>query len=138
MPLIKRFEEIKGWQEARDLTQKIYRLTMQAPFSRDFELVNQLRGASASVMANIAEGFDCESKVEQSRFLGYARRSAVEVQSLLYVALDAGFIDQETFNALYQQADKAKALIGGFKRSLDSHKEGQSPTPHGNNPLRVS
>ena len=128
MPLIKRFEEIKGWQEARDLTQKIYRLTMQAPFSRDFELVNQLRGASASVMANIAEGFDCESKVEQSRFLGYARRSSVEVQSLLYVALDAGFINQETFNALYQQADKAKALIGGFKRSLDAHKEGFTPT----------
>ena len=137
MPLIKRFEEIKGWHEARDLTQKIYRLTMQAPFSRDFELVNQLRGASASVMANIAEGFDCESKVEQSRFLGYARRSSVEVQSLLYVALDAGFINQEIFNALYQQADKAKALIGGFKRSLDSHKEGHNPTPHGNNPSRV-
>ncbi len=137
MPLIKRFEEIKGWQEARDLTQKIYRLTMQAPFSRDFELVNQLRGASASVMANIAEGFDCESKVEQSRFLGYARRSSVEVQSLLYVALDAGFINQETFTALYQQADKAKALIGGFKRSLDSHKEGHNLAPHGNNPSRV-
>ncbi|MFA5835644.1 MAG: four helix bundle protein [Bellilinea sp.] len=137
MPLIKRFEEIKGWQEARDLTQKIYRLTLQAPFSRDFELVNQLRAASASVMANIAEGFDCESKVEQSRFLGYARRSAVEVQSLLYVALDAGFINQETFDALYQQADKAKALIGGFKRSLDNHKEAHHPTPQGN-PSRVS
>lgn len=137
MPLIKRFEEIKGWQEGRDLTQKIYRLTLQAPFSRDFELVNQLRGASASVMANIAEGFDCESKVEQSRFLGYARRSAVEVQSLLYVALDAGFINQETFDALYQQADKAKALIGGFKRSLDKNKEAHSPTSQNNNPTRV-
>ncbi len=120
MPLIKRFEDVKGWQEARDLTQKIYRLTAVAPFSRDFELVNQLRGASASIMANVAEGFDCESKLEQIRFLGYARRSAVEVQSLLYVSLDAGFINKETFDSLYQQADKSKALIGGLKRSLDN------------------
>jgi len=123
MALIKRFEDVKGWQEARELTQKIYRLTAVAPFSRDFELVNQLRGASASIMANVAEGFDCESKLEQGRFLGYARRSAVEVQSLLYVSLDAGFIAKETFDALYQQAEKSKALIGGLKRSLDNQKK---------------
>src|SRR5574340_1310426 len=124
MPLITKFEEIRGWQEARDLTHKIYGLTMQSPFSRDFKLVDQIRSASTSIMANIAEGFDCESKVEQSRFLGYARRSAVEVQSLLYVAIDAGYIQQEVFNVLYQQADKTKALVGGFKRSVDIHKKG--------------
>jgi len=123
MALIKRFEDVKGWQEARDLTQKIYRLTAVAPFSRDFELVNQLRGASASIMANVAEGFDCESKLEQSRFLGYARRSAVEVQSLLYVSLDAGFISKDIFESLYQQAEKSKVLIGGFKRSIDNQKK---------------
>jgi four helix bundle protein len=39
-------------------------------------------------MTNIAEGFDCESKAEFARFLGIARRSAVEVQSLLYTAFD--------------------------------------------------
>src|SRR5574340_180076 len=123
MPLITKFEEIRGWQEARDLTHKIYGLTMQSPFSRDFKLVDQIRSASTSIMANIAEGFDCESKVEQSRFLGYARRSAVEVQSLLYVALDAEFINREEFNALYMQADKTKALVDGLKRSLDNRKE---------------
>ena len=122
MPLIQKFEDIKGWQEARDLTQKIYRITEQPPFSRDFEFVHQIRSASVSIMANVAEGFDCESKVEHSRFLGYARRSAAEVQSLLYVALDARFINQETFDLLYQQANKAKALIGGFKRPIDSSK----------------
>jgi hypothetical protein len=42
----------------------------------------------------------------------------VEVQSLLYAALDVGYISQEIFNAEYQQAEKTKALIGGLKRSL--------------------
>lgn len=124
MTLITRFEEIKGWQEARDLTKQIYQITLRPPFNHDFGLSDQIRRASASIMANIAEGFDCESKVEQSRFLGYARRSAVEVQSLLYVAIDAGYIQQEVFNVHYQQADKTKALVGGFKRSVDIHKKG--------------
>ncbi len=69
-------------------------------------------------MTNIAEGFDCDSQVEFARFLGIARRSAVEVQSLLYVALDVGYIDKKTFDDEYEQARKTKALIGGFKQSL--------------------
>ena len=69
-------------------------------------------------MTNIAEGFDCESKREFIRFLCIARRSAVEVQSLLYAALDVGHINQETFQEHYAQAAKVKALIGAFKHSL--------------------
>ena len=55
---------------------------------------------------------------EFARFLGIARRSAVEVQSLLYAAMDIDYIDQTEFDLHYEQARKAKALIGGFKRSL--------------------
>jgi four helix bundle protein len=69
-------------------------------------------------MANIAEGFGCDSKIEFARFLGIARRSVVEVQSLLYVALDVGYIDDNAFQNHYAQAAKTKALIGGFKSSL--------------------
>jgi len=69
-------------------------------------------------MTNIAEGFDCESKAEFARFLGIARRSAVEVQSLLYTALDTEYITKDSFEQEYAQAKKAKALIGGFKHSI--------------------
>jgi four helix bundle protein len=69
-------------------------------------------------MTNIAEGFDCESKAEFARFLGFARRSAVEVQSLLYAAFDIQYITETEFNEYYEQARKTKALIGGFKHSL--------------------
>jgi four helix bundle protein len=57
-------------------------------------------------MTNIAEGFDCDSHVEFARFLGIARRSAVEVQSLLYTALDVGYISQELFQTHYNRAAK--------------------------------
>jgi len=64
-------------------------------------------------MSNVAEGFDCESPAEFRRFLGIARRSAVEVQSLLYVALDAAYIDLMTFEHQYEQAERPKPLSEG-------------------------
>ncbi len=118
MAMIQRFEDIQAWQEARKLVKMIYSLSNRESFSKDFGMRDQIRRASVSVMANIAEGFDCESKVEFARFLGIARRSAVEVQSILYAALDAGYISNDEFNQHYEQARITKALTGGFKRSL--------------------
>ncbi len=118
MGLITRFEDIVAWQEARKLTGAIYRMSASKPFAHDFGLRDQIQRASVSSMSNIAEGFDCESRIEFGRFLGIARRSTVEVQSLLYVALDASYIDAVDFNLQYEQARKTKALIGGFKQSL--------------------
>ena len=93
MAKIERFEEIRGWQEARKLVTDIYLLTSTGAFSRDYGLRDQLQRAAVSVMTKVAEGFDCESKAEFARFLCIARRSAVEVQSLLYASLDIGYID---------------------------------------------
>ena len=58
------------------------------------------------------------SEAEFARFLGFSRRSAVEVQSLLYAALDIGYINKVIFDVEYQQAEKTKAIIGGLKTSL--------------------
>ena len=118
MALIQRFEDIQAWQEARTLVIMIYALTNMEYFAKDFGMKDQIRRASVSAMTNIAEGVDCESKLEFARFLGIVRRSAVEVQSLLYAAIDTNYINQAEFDLHYEQARKTKALIGGFKRSL--------------------
>jgi len=120
MAFIQRFEDIRGWQEARKLTQDIYRISSAGPFCRDYGLRDQIRRAAVSAMTNVAEGFDCDSKLEFARFLGIARRSAVEVQSLLYVALDVGYLNQAEFQQHYAQAAKTKGLIGALKHSLRS------------------
>jgi len=118
MPLIKRFEEIKAWQEARILTRHIYALTQKGSFAKDFGLRDQIQRVAVSVMTNIAEGFDCDSRVELARFLSISRRSAVEDQSLHYTALDIGYISQEDFETIFSQAEKIKALIGGFREAI--------------------
>lgn len=115
---ITKFEDIRAWREARVLVRMIYALTTKEPLSRDFGLRDQIQRAAVSAMTNIAEGFDCESNAEFARFLGYSRRSAVEVQSLLYVALDVGYINKTVFQKYYEQANKVKAMVSAFKRSL--------------------
>ena len=62
MTAIQRFEDLKVWKIARELTQKIYELTGQGNFSRDYGLRDQIRRASVSVMSNIAEGFKSETQ----------------------------------------------------------------------------
>lgn len=71
-------------------------------------------------MTNIAEGFDNESRAEFGRFLTIARRSAVEVQSLLYTALDDNLISESDFQQHYTMAARTKSIINSLKRSLDT------------------
>lgn len=73
---------------------------------------------AVSVMSNIAEGFERGGDVEFRRFLAIAKGSAGEVKAQLYVALDAGLINQAQFDSLYKMATETGNLIGGFMRYL--------------------
>ena len=117
---IERFEDIEAWKAARDLAARIYAAATKEPFNRDFGLRDQIQRAAVSVMANIAEGFDSQSNKAFIQFLGYALRSATEVQSHLYVALDQQYLAQDAFDDLYQGAVKVKSIIHGFMRYLRS------------------
>ena len=115
---IERFDEIKAWQMARELTRKIYNLTNKDRFARDFGLKRQIQAAAGSSMHNIAEGFDSETNAEFLRFLRYAKRSCSEVQSELYVALDQDYISEAEFNDVYNHAGQTRATIRGFIKYL--------------------
>lgn len=115
---IEKFEDIQAWQLARELTQAVYTATNRKGFSRDYGLRDQIQRAAVSIMANIAEGFDSQSNQTFLQFLSYAVRSATEVQSHLYVALDQGYINQTEFEELYGQAERVKNIIHGFMRYL--------------------
>ncbi len=117
---IERFEDIEEWKAARELTKQIYSVSKEGQFSRDYGLQGQIQRATTSIMANIAEGFDGGSDREFIRFLGYSMRSASEVQSHLYVAVDQRYIDEREFTALYEKTVAVKSLVRGFIRYLRS------------------
>jgi four helix bundle protein len=114
MAKINRFEDLQSWQKARQLANYIYDLTEQPKFSKDFRLRDQIQGAAGSVMHNIAEGFDAGTNPDFIRFLKMSRRSASEVQSELYLALDRKYITNENLDVAYSLATESKRLINGM------------------------
>ena len=120
MATFRSFEDIEAWRAARTLTHDVYRLTRSGAFRRYMGLRDQIQRASVSVMANVAEGFERKSARDFLRFGRIARGSASEVRSHLYVALDAGYVDPETFERLNGEARRVTALLNGLARYLRS------------------
>jgi four helix bundle protein len=118
MSLITCFEDIQAWRRARGLVGEIYRTCGEGCLSKDFGLRDQLYRAAVSSMSNIAEGFARKSDRDFAHFLDIARGSAIEVQSLLYVALDVGYIQKDEFERLYELAEATVSLIGGLTSYL--------------------
>jgi four helix bundle protein len=115
---IKKFEDIKAWQKARDLTKEIYRITNIGEFTKDFTLQSQIRKAAISIMLNIAEGFGRKSDREFRQFLIYANGSSLEVQSALYIALDQNYISKENFELIYSLTQEISKMIQNFSNYL--------------------
>ena len=114
MPTIRYFEEMEVWQRARKLTQKVYAISNTGVFSKDFALRNQMRRASVSVMANIAEGFERNGRTEFIQFLSIAKGSVGEVRSHLYVAGDQGYIRVDTLRRIIADTEEIGRMVGGL------------------------
>ena len=115
-----KFEEIKAWQIARELVNKIYQLGVAGKFGNDFGFRDQIQRAAVSIMANIAEGFERGTDKEFKQFLFIAKGSCGEVRSLLYIGSDLSYIDKSTFNNLVDLATEISRLIAGFIKYLEA------------------
>jgi len=129
MGLVRRFEDLAAWRAARELTGEVYRVAATGRFARDWGLGDQVRRAAVSTMNNTAEGFDSGSRTELARFLRYAARSASEVQSCLYVALDQEYIDEVTFNSLYRRAQHVRTLVRALGRTAAYRRPSRPQAP---------
>ncbi|MCA9408842.1 MAG: four helix bundle protein [Candidatus Omnitrophica bacterium] len=119
---IQRFEEIKAWQEGRELVKIVYQIIRRNDeLNRDLRFKSQLTSSSISIMSNIAEGFSRNSNKEFIRFLFISKGSLAELQSLLYVALDQKYITNEEFNDIFEKTEITAKLISKFITYLRSY-----------------
>ena len=125
---VSRFEDLDVWQHARELARAIYRFTATNTFSRDYGLRDQMRRASVSIMANIAEGFSRKGDREFTQFLFVAKSSAAELQSHAYVALDQQYINEPEFKSVYDMAEQESKMLSNFIKYL-SHPTKRSSLP---------
>ncbi len=122
---IDKFEDIKAWQKARELTNVIYQLTNKVSFAKDYGLRDQIRRAAVSSMSNIAEGYARQSDKEFVQFLFVGLGSIAEVQSQLYLANDLSYISKDEFDGTFEQSAEVARLINGLLRYLRA----KSPSP---------
>jgi four helix bundle protein len=119
--VVKLFEDLEIWKEARRLTQRIYQLTKNENFSKDFALRDQIRRAAVSIMSNIAEGFERGGNQELVQFLYVAKASCGEVRSQVYVALDQNYLVGtevgELTNSFKRLSSMISNLITYFRKS---------------------
>jgi len=117
---VTRFEDLRCWQEAREIVNRVYSVSRDGQFKYDHRLVSQIRGAATSIMANVAEGFSRRGNREFIQFLFISKSSAAELQSHLYVSLDQVYIDKAEFGELYEKADKVQRQLSSLIKYLDS------------------
>lgn len=123
MSKIEEFEDLIAWQKARKLTQAIYKATRRGAIAKDCGLSGQIQRAAVSIMSNIAEGFERGSPREFHQFLSVPEALCAEVSSKIYIAFDAGYLDEVSFQKLMALARKTGKIIGGMRVSVERRRD---------------
>ena len=118
MGKVNSFEELNIWIESRSFNEKLYKISNNGLFDKDYDLKRQIRRASISVSSNIAEGFERNTDKEFIQFLYYAKGSAGEVRSQLFLSLDLNYIKKDDFDKLYNQITGISKMISGMIKYL--------------------
>ena len=118
--MIINFYELRVWQKANNLALQIYKVTKKFPSDEKFNLTSQLRRASTSVGANIAEGFGKNTKNDKLRFFHQARGSLYETLNFILFCKDLKLIKDEEVEQLIEEY---KGLIRGLNSFISSFSE---------------
>ena len=113
-----KFEDLRVWNLAIDLSTEISILIKKFPREEKFVLATQIQRAADSVALNIAEGSTGQSNPEFKKFLGYASRSGIEVVSCLYLGKKRKIISEDDFIRLYKSYEELTIKIQALKNSI--------------------
>ena len=111
------FEKLKVWQNSRQLTTAIYKITEDFPNEERYCLVDQIRRAVISVASNLAEGSSRISSKDQAHFTNLAYSSLMEVLNQLYIANDLNYITKETFTETKNKVSEISNQLNALRKS---------------------
>lgn len=115
---VQNFEELAIYQKSCELATQVYKITRTGEFKYDTRFVQQIRASAGSVSDNIAEGFERQGNKEFINFLYIAKGSCGEMRSQVNRAHNVGFIDDATFDQMFNDCKKLSASILKFINSL--------------------
>jgi four helix bundle protein len=111
------FEKLLVWQDARKFVSFVYAATKKFPKEELYGLTNQIRRASVSVPANIAEGSSRSSAKDQAYFSQLSYSSLMETLNHLYIAFDLGYLPPETLNTAKNHVHKLSNMLNGLRKN---------------------
>ncbi|MCC6723928.1 MAG: four helix bundle protein [Saprospiraceae bacterium] len=118
-----KFKELRVWQDSVSLAERIYLVTREGAFSKDYGLRDQIQRAVVSIASNLAEGDERGTNREAVHFFNIAKGSSAEVVTQLNIAYRIGYLDKATFEELENEAEKIRASI----RKLIQARGGTNP-----------
>ena len=128
-PPVRDFEDLVAFQQARELHKLVDAACLSASFRARATLAQQIRDASASVMANLAEGFGRGYRGHLHHAICLAKGSCAEVRSHAIACHDEGLIDSKTFEEVRAKAQRVEALLGGFRRAVAANRGPEPSVP---------
>jgi four helix bundle protein len=112
------FKKLLVWEKAHRLTLSLYAATSAFPPSELYGLTSQVRRAAYSIPTNIAEGCGRDSDAELARFLRIAMGSGNELEYLLILARDLGYLPAGDCDPLSLEVLEVKRMLAGFLNRL--------------------
>jgi four helix bundle protein len=116
-----RYQDLRAWQLAIDLVEKVYATTSRLPQEEMFGLKSQMRRCAVSIPSNIAEGQGRATRGEFLQFLGNARGSLYELETQIVIAAKRGYVEPSDRDRLLAESSELgrtlNALIASLKQS---------------------
>lgn len=112
------FTDLEAWKKGMDLSKSVYALTDTFPSAEKFGLTSQLRRASASVLANLAEGFSRSTSADKAHKYVIARGESAEVHALLLLAVELTFVTQKDADIPINLALETGKLMNGLVKKF--------------------
>jgi four helix bundle protein len=118
------YKELDVWRKSVALTTELYKLTSRFPDAERYGLTSQIRRATTSVAANIAEGWGRGSTGEYIQFLTVARGSLMELETHLIVACNLHFLDSDGFGSVSKPLQDIGRMLNRLISVLRTRKRG--------------
>jgi four helix bundle protein len=106
-----KFERLDVWRTSLDLYRKIAAATSRLGQQSQWTLGDQIRRATLSISANIAEGTGREGVRESKQFFNIAKGSTYEVVSIAYILREEGLLQEAVFSEIYGQCDRIARML---------------------------
>ncbi len=112
-----KFEDLEVWKRSAALSADLYKSLLNL---RDFSFKDQITRSGLSIPSNISEGFERDSAKEKANFLNYAKGSAGELRTQIYIGMDIGYIDKEKGELWLKEVEELSRMIHGLRKKMQN------------------